>query len=221
MPWNKPVVEPPKPEEQPKPPEKTPAELIAESVNAALKPLADQFSSLSQRLEGIEQNVKKPEKSNEPTEVPSVFDNEDAAFATRMTPIVMRQMEFEAKVVRNDIKREYYDAGFGDAWQQFATEIEATLDNSPLVDGSGKPLRGNPDYIRNTVDMIFGRAARKGGVRFGKDKNFFLESASGSSEQGKPNPADGMTDTQRRVFERMGISLEDAKKTMSTLKFVS
>lgn len=221
MPWNKPVVEAPVVEEQPKPVEKTPAELIAESVNAALKPFADQFTAMNTRMDSIESNTRRPQVSEEQRELPSVFDNEDAAFNTRMTPILMRQMEFEARVVRNDIKREYYDSGFGDLWQQYATEIDKTLDGSPLVDGNGKMLRGNPDYIRNTVDMIFGRAARQGGVKFGKDKNFFLESASGTSEAGKPNEADGLSDTQRRVFERMGVSAEDGRKTMAKLKFVS
>lgn len=204
-----------------KPPEKDPATLIAESVAAALKPVADSVGSIAQRIDALEQNTRKPAPEQKPTEVASVLDDENAAFAQRLTPIVARQLELEARMVKADIKAEYAAAGFGDLWDKFRADIDSTIDGSALVDGSGKILRGSPDYIRNCVDMIFGRAARQAGMRFdGKNKSFFLESASGDAG-GHPAPeVDGLTADQRKVFNRMNVPLDRAKAVLGKLKFV-
>ncbi len=214
-----------------KPAEKTPAELIAESVTSSLKPLVDKLDSFGQRLDSIEQGAPKrtpkpegqPESQPKPAEVASVWDDEAAAFNQRLTPIVLHQMEVEARLVKNEIKQEYVKAGFGDMWDQFAAEIDQSLSNSPVVGGDGKPVRGNPDYIRNVVDMIFGRAARKAGMKFNaQEKTFFLESGTGPSGAEHTPPADdGMTPAQRRVFERMNVPLDRAKEVIKKLEFVS
>lgn len=217
-----------KPEET-KPPEKSPADLIAES----LKPLTDGFGtvtttldSIAKRLEAVEQATRKPERPAEPRQVTSVLEDEDAAFAQRVGPLLLRQLEMESEVVRDRIEREYNSKGFGDLWNQFRDEIDTTLKNSPLVqpDGQGgtRPLRGDPQYIRNTVNMIIGAAAVKQGIRFdGSKKSFFLENA-GGSEVGAPAPAeDGLSEAQRKMFARMGVKPDDAKKTIAKLKFIN
>lgn len=219
MSWPFKEEEQPKPEvkDEPKAPEKSPAELIAE----ALQPLSQQFTEMRNKLDAIEQNsVKKPDPVT-PREITSVLDNEDVAFNQRLTPVVMRQLELEARVVKNDIKREYTDAGFGDMWREYEKQIDESLNAAPLITADGQPLRGNPAYIRNVVDMVFGRAAREKGMRFdGQKKSFFLESAGGS---GSPTPAqvdDGLTDSQRKALNKWGIPVEEAKKTMAKLKFI-
>jgi len=209
-------------------PAKSPAELIAES----LKPLVDGFTdfknSVTQRLEQFEQANKRPERPAEPTEVPSVWDNEDAAFAARVGPVMLRQYELEARMVRQDIRREYERQGFGDMWQQFEAKINAQLDGSALVqpDGQGgvRPLRGDPDYIRNVVNMIIGQAAVAAGMRFdGKNKTFFLETAGGDGSGGTtiPDALEGLTPEQARLSARMGVSVADAKKAIAKAKFVN
>jgi hypothetical protein len=206
----------------PKVVEKSPAEVIAES----LRPLTDKLDAISQRIDQVEQSTRKPVPKAEPTAVTSVLEDEDAAFSQRMTPLMLRTLELEARMVRDQIEREYTTAGFGDLWSQFRPQIEGALNGSQLVtpDGQGgaKPLRGDPEYIRNVVDMIFGRAARTAGMRFdGKNKTFFLESAGGGEGAGPKPEADGLTPEQRKVFNRMGVPLEEAKKSLAKLKFVS
>lgn len=195
------------------------AEIIAES----LKPLSDGFSSLSQRLDEIQQNTVKRPEPRQPEEPTSVLDNENVAFAQRLTPIMLRQLEVEARLVRADIQREYNRAGFGDMWDQFEKQINAVLEGTPVVNGEGKTLRGDPQYIRNVVDMVLGRAAREAGMRFdGKSKGFFLETTGGDAANHRSQPEDdGLSNDQRKVMQRMKISLDDAKKVMGKLKFVS
>lgn len=201
-----------------KPPDKTQAELIAD----ALRPFGDQFTALNTRLAQIEENSKKPEPKLEPRTITSVYEDEDQAFQQRLTPVVLRQLELEARMVTGDIKREYEAAGFGDMWNQYATDINGVLEGSPLVTAEGKPLRGNPDYIRNTVDMVLGRAARTKGLRFnGKEQTFFLESAGGTSNGGNTATNDGLTDAQRKVFARMKIDPAQGKATLDKLQFIN
>lgn len=206
-----------------KPAEKSPAELIAETLGGFEQRMSDRFTEFGNRVQAIEESTRKPERVIEQTETPSVFDNERAAFAANIGPVAMRQLELEARVVLREIKDEYVAAGFGDMWSQFAKDITGTLENSPLVGGDGRAIRGNPDYIRNTVDMIFGRAARQKGVRFnGKDQTFFLEGASGEANGGGTGaPADGLTDKQRKIFQRMGIDPVVGAKTRAKLEFVN
>jgi hypothetical protein len=202
--------------------EKSPAELIAESLGAALKPLTEKLDSYGARFDALESNTRKPQPKAEPTEITSVLDDENAAFSQRMTPIVLRQLELEARIVRSDIKAEYASAGYGDLWSQYESEITNVLDSSPILTSEGKPMRGDPQYIRNAVDMVMGRAARKAGMRFdGKSKGFFLESASGSDNGSHQPENDGLTEGQRKVFGRMKVPLDEAKKVMAKLKFVS
>jgi hypothetical protein len=207
-----------------KPVEKTPAELIAE----ALKPFGETLGKLNERFDKFEQTtVQKPPsraENVERVEPPSVLDDENVAFAQRLTPIMLRQLELESRIVRSEIKAEYGRAGYGELWEQFEKEINTVLEGSPLVNGSGQSLRGDPQYIRNTVDMVFGREARKAGMQFGgKSKGFFLESGSGSDGRSDINAPtnDGLTEGQRKVFGRMKVSLDDAKKVMGKLKFVT
>lgn len=210
-----------------KPPEKTPAELIAESLATALKPVTDTLGAISGRLEAVETATRRPEREIQQTETPSVFDNEDAAFAQRIGPVMLRQYELEARMVRDDIRREYERAGHGDVWAQYEGEINSQLEGSALVqpDGHGgvRPLRGDPGYIKNIVNMIIGAAAVKAGMRFdGKNKTFFLESAGGDSGGSHAIEAqDGLNPDQRRVTSRMGLTPDQVKKSMSKLKFVN
>lgn len=215
-----------KPGEQPNPdpanaaakPEKSQAELIAE----ALAPLREGFNSLKDELAAVREQTRRPERQPEQHQPTSVFDDEDAAFAQRMTPVLARQLDIESRLVKSDIRKEYEKAGYGELWEQNEAAIDDILARTPLVDTNMQPQRGNPDYIRNTVDMVFGRAARKAGLRFGgKSQGFFLESAGGSSDATVPDAEAGFDAKQLKVLKRMGVPLESAKKIMSKAQMVS
>lgn len=201
--------------------EKTPAELIAES----LKPLTEAVGKINDRLTHFEERVvTKPEREErtEREQPVSVLEDENVAFAQRLTPFVLRQFEIEARMVKTDVKQEYVSAGYGDLWNKYAAEIEDILGKTPLATGEGKPFRGDPQYIRNTVDMVFGRHAREAGLQFdGKSKGFFLETSTSGDGRSTSPEADGLNDGQRKLMQKMKISPEDAKKVMSKLTFVS
>lgn len=204
-----------------KPPEKSPAELIAES----LKPITEAISALSTKVDAYK--PKEPVKKVENVEIPSVLDDENAAFNARTGPIYQRQLELEAKVALGEVKSEYVSLGFGAFWTENESKINTMLTNSPLAspDGNGgvKIVRGDPEYIRNVADMFIGRAARSGGVKFNEtSKAFFIEGADGTATGGdKKTDMGGLTQKQLKVFQRMGVSLDDAKKAVSKLEFVS
>jgi hypothetical protein len=218
-----------KPPSETKPPaEKTQAEQVADSIAAALGPMTESLRTISERQRQLEEKLTPKPKAAESAQPTSVLEDEDAAFGQRLGPVVLRQLELEARIVRDQIEREYEKAGFGDIWNQYRSDIEKTLNGSQLYtpDGQGgvKALRGDPEYVRNVVDMIFGRAARQAGMRFdGKDKKFFLENAGGDAGPGSHNkPADdGLSADQRKVFQRMGVPLDKAKETLGKLRFVS
>lgn len=205
-----------------KPPE-TPTKSIAEMIAESLQPVRDEFAQIRQDINAL----KPTPKAREPQTITSVLDDEDAAFNQRMTPILQGQLELEAKYIRDQVKSEYMDAGLGDMWRQYEKDINSQLSSTQLVtpDGQGgmKKLRGDEQYIRNTVDMIIGRALRANGIKFdGGNKKFFLEGSNApNSAAGNSGPKlDGLTEKQAHIANRMGIPLDKFKDTVSKMEFV-
>lgn len=202
-------------------PEKTIADQIAEAVG----PLKEHIT----KLEGELAEAKKPKREVAKPEVASVLEDEDAAFNQRLTPILAKQLEIEARIARDDVEREYRQQGFGDLWDNNRKEIEKILSDTDLVRfdvESQRPVphRGNPDLIRNVVDMVIGRAARKEGIRYSsKDKKFFLEDASSGEPSFISRRAEtgaGLTKKQIEAAKRLGIPVEKYKEAASKLNFV-
>jgi hypothetical protein len=213
---------PPDPENKPdKPAEKSLADVIAES----LRPVTEQLTSLRSELDSMKAGPPKPAAAS--PEMTSVLDDENAAFAQRLTPVLARTYEIEARIARDEVEREYRNLGFGDLWEQNRKDIEDFLNNSALVtqDGSGKvvPLRGDPNFVRNVADMVIGRATRKSGIRYdGKDKRFFLEDATGETNLLAKRPLDGegLSKKQIEAAKRFGIPVKGYAEAMKKLDFV-
>ena len=227
---NNPEVKPgEKTPENPPKNEKSISEMIAESLTTGLKPVTDALAAQRQDIDEIKRRTE-PRRTEpaKPTEIPSVLDDENAAFNVRMAPVMQRQLETEARINRNEVKLEYMELGAGDMWKQYEKEIDAQLQASPLVrqtlEGQFVPQRGDPQFIRNTVDMIFGRAAREGGIRFdGTKKTFFLEGASGATSEGAPTKEDleGLTSKQVEFAKKIGLTMDQMKKSKARLEFVA
>lgn len=205
--------------------EQTPSEAdkIAASLSGAMEKITAKLSEMDSRFAKLEEQTRKPEpKAPQPDAPTSVLDNEDLAFAQRMSPLLARTLEVESKVVRSEIKAEYVAAGYGDLWAKFGKEIDEILDKSPLINNQGQAHRGDPQYIRNVVDMIFGRAARSAGMRFdGKSKGFFLETATGGNEGTSGPVSDGLSEAQRKLLGKMGVPLDKAKDVIKNMTFVA
>lgn len=217
-----------KPAENPPKSEKSVAEMIAESLKEGLRPVQEGFAALRQDIDEVKKRTepKAPKEPPKPTEIPSVLDDENVAFNVRMAPIMQRQLELEARQARNDVKMEYIAEGYGDIWKEYEKQIDERLQGSSLVrqreDGQIVPLRGDPEYIRNTVRMLFGEAAMKGGIKFdtGK-KTFFLEGAGGGSESAEhAKDAEGLTAKQLAFAKKIGLTPEQMKKSVARLEFV-
>lgn len=214
------------PEKKPEPPKTSSEKSVAEIISESLAPFSQRFDKLQQDIDAL--RTPPPPARREPTEIPSVLDDENAAFAVRMTPILQTTLEIEAREIMRDVKQEYVDAGFGAIWQQNETEIKGVLNGTALVqpDGQGgtKKLRGDAQYVRNVADMIIGRAARAGGVRFdGAKKTFFLEGANSNESVGgaKSAEVEGLTQKQVKLAQRLGIPLDKFKQTVSKLEFTN
>src|SRR5215468_4797057 len=110
---NKPKDTEVKPGEE-KPPEKTIAEQIAEAV----APFKEGIETMRAELETLRKPKAPPVAPTEPT---SVLDDENAAFAQRLTPILAKQWEIEARMVRDEVEKEYEAAGFGDLLKENRT----------------------------------------------------------------------------------------------------
>ena len=223
--WPNKVPENKLPEPEVKPPDKTIAEQIAEG----LKPFGESFEqfrgTLEQRLAKLEEQTRKPEPAERPADAGqpvSVLDDENVAFAQRLTPLLARQLEVESRLVRQDIREEYRKAGYGDLWTAHEKKINEILDKSALVTADGKPFRGDPQYVRNVVDMVFGQAAREAGMRFdGKGKGFFLETGSTGEPTMPSAEADGLTEAQRKLLGKMGVPLDKGREVAKKMTFVS
>lgn len=208
-------------------PGETPAEekSIADQIAEALGPYQAKVAALETELA----EAKRPKKPVETPTVASVLDDEDTAFQQRLTPIMAKQLEIEARIARDDVEKEYRNQGFGDLWEKNRKEIEDTLKGADLVrfdaaTNQAVAHRGDPNFIRNVVDMVIGRAARKEGMRYSaKENKFFLEGADGSDptfiERAK-GPGEGLTRKQVEAAKRFGIPTDKYRDAASKLNFV-
>lgn len=210
-----------KPGDPDAPPEKSVADLIAEAVG----PLKEHIGKLETDLA----EAKKPRPPATQPETVSVLDDENAAFNQRLTPILAKQLEIEARIARDDVEKEYRKQGFGDLWDKNRTEIEKILGDTELVrlDPQSQrpvPFRGDYGHIRDVADMVIGRTARKEGIRYdAKENKFFLEDATSGETNflGKRDVAKGLTKKQLEAAKRFGIPVEKYKDSVDKLDFVS
>ena len=211
-----------KPGEEEKPPEKTPAELIAESLG----PLTEGLNTLRSEFEALKRPKPAPVVPNEP---PSVLEDENAAFATRLMPVIAKQWEIEARMVFADIEKEYRNAGFGDLIDENRAKIINSLERTDLArfDQDRKiavPLRGDPDIVRGILDQVLGQAVRTKGIRYrgGKEANFFLEDSTGETSfiERKHPETEGLSPKQVQFARKMKIPIADYQKSAKKLDFV-
>jgi hypothetical protein len=173
--------------EEVKPPEQSKAEaddLIARmsaSFQETIKPLQAKIDSYETRFSTIEQSVKRPEPKVEQPEVPSVLDDEDAAFARRQMPQNVAIVQLNARITEGEIFREMEANG----WGGYIPEVREQLDNTDIV-VKGQPTY--PNYVRNTVTMVIGKRAMEKGLKFDSGKNsFFLEDSSKGTTSSSDN----------------------------------
>ena len=111
---------------------------------------------------------------------PSVFDDEDKAFAERVGPLVVETIQLKARLVENDIIAELKEKG----WGEFIPDVRKVLADTPMTE-KAKPTY--EQYVRGAAEMVFGKKAMEGGLRRDKQRFVFAEDESSSSNVNDPN----------------------------------
>jgi hypothetical protein len=218
------------PNEQ-KPPETSVTEskpVTAEDFKAmfaeAMAPVTQSVASLQEKFNAIEQAAKprEPSDQNLPTDF---FDNPEKAFQERVTPIMLQQYQIQADMIEERLKAKFARQMGDEAYEEIAEPVETLLRDTPVLQKAQHVAAGRYDqFVMNVFKLVFGGKAMDAGVSLdGKTKKFFLgEGAGPSAEDVEAKKLESeFTPAQRKVFERMGVSLEDARKTMQRLEFVS
>src|SRR5262249_52515853 len=108
-----------KEEKQPETPvEKKPDFNVEEfftKLDATLSPIKTAVEETRSRISAIEESSKKKPEPATPQTVPSVLDDEDAAFANRLGPLAINQVKLSAKIIENEI----YDEMRANGWDEY------------------------------------------------------------------------------------------------------
>jgi len=153
-----------------KPPQAPSAEELLAKMGELLSPLSAKMDSFAERLAAAEEARKPKEPVN--TEIPSVLDNEDAAFNQRLTPLAVETVNLRSRMIEREVLDEL------EGFSEFLPEIRKELASTNV---QVKAMPNYEAYVRNVVDMVVGREARKGGLRRDKQR-FVLEDGSSSSD---------------------------------------
>jgi hypothetical protein len=207
------TAEPPKTEE--KPPVAPSAEELLAKMGELLGPIKDWQEKTSTRLDAMEEARKPKEPPEEPVENVSVLDDENAAFNQRLTPLAIETINLRARMTEREVLDETMSG-----WQEFLPAVKAELANTQV---QVKAMPNYESYVRNVVDMIVGREARKGGLKRDKSR-FVLEDATSVNDNGTLNASSqedkdflnfhvttgkGKVVTRGEYLKRMGIDVSN------------
>lgn len=181
------------------------------------------LNTVKATLESIEQKVAtmKPvevnnggNNNNGNVEIPSVQDNEDAAFAARMAPIYAQNLNTTAMVVEDQVFRRIgatdprfakFEKEARDLLHSAHISARANMGVNPVSKKTyAEELVENCYLIvkgRHTDNIVQDTVAGKG--------EFFVESGRNSGNGGtNPNPPDPtvLTDDDRKIIAKMGVS---------------
>jgi hypothetical protein len=148
-----------------------------EDLKATQTTLTNEFNG---RLQAIEESTRKPAAKVEQTEIPSVYEDENAAFAQRLGPLAVQIALTNAKMTENNIFSELRDKG----WGEYIDDVRKVIDDTPIQE-KAKPAY--EQYLRGAVQMIVGRAAMGSGLR--REKNRFVLEDVGSGNSNSPELA--------------------------------
>jgi hypothetical protein len=208
--------------EDSKPPEAPSAEALLAKMGELLNPFKESIDGMRTRLDAIEES-RKPAPTP-PGEIPSVLDDENAAFNQRLTPLAVETINLRSRMVEREVLDEL------EGFSEFIPEIKKELANTSV---QVKAMPNYEAYVRNVVDMIVGREARKGGLRRDKQR-FILEDGSSTNDNTGGSSASqedkdflnfhvttgkGKVVTRGEYLKRIGIDIsnpEELKKVRAT-----
>jgi hypothetical protein len=145
------------------------------SFEETLKPITEKLQAYETRFATLEENTKKPAAKVENTEIPSVIDNEDAAFNARLGPLLVQTVALKAKIAEDSVINNLTSLG----WGEYASEIREVFEKRTPI--QTKAAADYDVYCRNVVNMIIGEKALKEGLKRDVTKQTFFIEPSGSS----------------------------------------
>lgn len=147
---------------------------LTTSFEDKLRPLQEELTALKTAA------TKTPvttTKQDPPPEIPSVLDNEDAAFGARLGPIAANQIMLNARMTEAEVLSEISSKG----WGHLVPRIKKALDEQTPLQTKADAVRYR-GYVWNVANMIIGESAVEKGLKFdGNKQTFFLEDASGGN----------------------------------------
>jgi hypothetical protein len=149
---------------------KSEADLLIEKLGALvdekIKPLNDGFTALKTDWESI-----KAEASKEPTPDPN--KNPDGTEVTAEQRQANREQALFALTVTTNARITEEDCirSISDKWPQLVAEARKVFSTT---DWQRKAKADYPEYCNNVVDMLVGREAKKGGLRYDRTSSKFL-----------------------------------------------
>jgi hypothetical protein len=141
-------------------------EKLGALVDEKIKPLNDGFTALKTDWESIKAEASKeppadPNRNSDGTEVTPEqrqANREQALFALTVTT--------NARITEEDCIR-----SISDKWPQLVAEARKLFSTT---DWQRKAKTDYPEYCENVVDMLVGREAKKGGLRYDRSSSKFL-----------------------------------------------
>jgi hypothetical protein len=144
-----------------------------------LKPIRDKVDSYEARFGTIEQSVRKPEPKKEDATLPSVLDDEDAAFNSRLVPQNVAIATLNARLTEGEVLNDMQARGWGD----YIPKVRKVLDEGTNIQTKADP--NYKTYVQNVVKLVIGNDAIEKGLRFDSSKQtFFLEDSSKTTSSG-------------------------------------
>jgi len=184
-------------------------------LDERIAPLRTAVDDQSKRLAAIEENSK-PKTPTTPAVVPSVLDDEDAAFANRLGPLAINQVKLSAKIIENEI----YDEMRSNGWDEYIPEVRKYFADVPIQTKADQNYEAS---ARNVMDMVIGKAARSSGLKR-RNSSFILEDVNATPndparQQLQNEDAEflnfevvtskGKRVTRRELLERQGVLVEE------------
>jgi len=188
-------------------------------LDATLSPIKTGVENALTRLSAIEERTQ-PKPRTEDSPIPSVLEDEDAAFKKRvnepLTSLAMGQVQLRAQM----IEREIFDEMRSNGWDEYIPEVRKYLQEVNIQ------TKAEPNYevsARNVMDMVIGKAARSSGLKR-RNSSFILEDANATPndparQQLQNEDAEflnfevvtskGKRVTRRELLERQGVLVEE------------
>ena len=175
------------------------------------------LAALEERIKQTPNNNNEENNGNRNVQIPSVTDDEDAAFATRLAPMYEQNLLTNYRITKNEVFSSLR------ASDPFFSKLEA--DVTKLLEANPLAMRGGPQaeqVIRNAYFVVKGQKADQiaNDIRAGKGE-FFIESArNGNSSMNNMNEnqtdPNKLSPEEEALIARMGVSKDTYLKTRNS-----